>query len=103
MFVLSLFLLNNFRQSQLGCSYKVCSYKKKSDSVIHNLSVPVMAMRYIHFVSIGLAVMRSYGDILYLPVYNAHPCIMHTCTPILKPVFRKKEKTVSMSFLTKNK
>ena len=24
----------------------------------------------------------------YLPVYNAHPCIM--CTPILKPVFRKK-------------
>ena len=28
-------------------------------------------------------------DVPYLPVYNVHPCIMHT--PILKPVFRKKK------------
>ena len=28
------------------------------------------------------------GEVPYLPVYNAHPCSMHT--PILKPVFRKK-------------
>ena len=28
------------------------------------------------------------ASVPYLPVYNAHLCIM--CTPILKPVFRKK-------------
>ena len=30
------------------------------------------------------------SQIPYLPVYNAHPCIMRT--PILKPVFRGKKR-----------